>query len=135
MWFVGLQGSYGRGEATETSDMDIVVILDTLSVADMQAYHVMLDTLPHRELICGFLSGKDEMRSVSKATGNKSAPEGKISFGGTGQDLLLGLNRRATRKPKKMAAVIPPAAAVSPPVKAPATPRSSTAFATPCARV
>ena len=28
VWFVGLQGSYGRGEATETSDVDIVVILD-----------------------------------------------------------------------------------------------------------
>ncbi|MBQ4547215.1 MAG: nucleotidyltransferase domain-containing protein, partial [Oscillospiraceae bacterium] len=28
VWFVGLQGSYGRGEATETSDIDIVVILD-----------------------------------------------------------------------------------------------------------
>jgi predicted nucleotidyltransferase len=24
VWFVGLQGSYGRGEATETSDIDIV---------------------------------------------------------------------------------------------------------------
>ncbi|MBQ3017675.1 MAG: nucleotidyltransferase domain-containing protein, partial [Clostridia bacterium] len=30
VWFVGLQGSYGRGEATETSDIDIVVILDQL---------------------------------------------------------------------------------------------------------
>ena len=30
VWFVGLQGSYGRGEATETSDIDIVVILDEL---------------------------------------------------------------------------------------------------------
>ena len=28
VWFIGLQGSYGRGEATETSDIDIVVILD-----------------------------------------------------------------------------------------------------------
>ena len=28
VWFVGLQGSYGRGEATETSDIDIVAILD-----------------------------------------------------------------------------------------------------------
>lgn len=28
VWFVGLQGSYGRGEATETSDIDVVVILD-----------------------------------------------------------------------------------------------------------
>ena len=58
---VGLQGRYGRGEATETSDIDVVVILDELTVTDLQTYSAMLDTLPHRELICGFLSGKDEI--------------------------------------------------------------------------
>ena len=61
VWFVGLQGSYGRGEATKTSDIDIVVILDELFASDIQTYNTMLDTLPHRELICGFLSGKDEL--------------------------------------------------------------------------
>ena len=61
VWFVGLQGSYGRGEATETSDIDVVAILDGLSASDIQTYNTMLDTLPHRELICGFLSGKDEL--------------------------------------------------------------------------
>ena len=61
VWFVGLQGSYGRGEATETSDIDVVVILDELSVKDIQTYNNMLDTLPRRELICGFLSGKNEI--------------------------------------------------------------------------
>ena len=61
VWFVGLQGSYGRGEATETSDIDVVVILDALSASDIQQYDAMLDTLPHRELICGFLSGKNEL--------------------------------------------------------------------------
>ena len=61
VWFVGLQGSYGRGEATEASDIDTVVILDELSVIDIQVYNDMLDTLPHRELICGFLSGKNEI--------------------------------------------------------------------------
>ena len=35
VWFVGLQGSYGRGEATETSDIDIVVILNELSSTDI----------------------------------------------------------------------------------------------------
>ena len=60
-WFVGLQGSYGRGEATATSDIDIVVILDELSAADIQSYNEMLDALPHRDLICGFLSGKNEL--------------------------------------------------------------------------
>ena len=63
VWFVGLQGSYGRGEATETSDIDVVVILDELSATDIQTYNEMLDTLPHRELICGFLSGKKEIMS------------------------------------------------------------------------
>ena len=61
VWFVGLQGSYGRGEATETSDIDVVIILDQLSATDIQAYNAMLDGLPYRELICGFLSGKDEL--------------------------------------------------------------------------
>ena len=61
VWFVGLQGSYGRGEATETSDIDVVVILDELSAKDIQTYNDMLDTLPHRDLICGFLSGKNEI--------------------------------------------------------------------------
>ena len=61
VWFVGLQGSYGRGEASDTSDIDVVVILDELSASDVKIYNAMLDTLPHRDLICGFLSGKDEL--------------------------------------------------------------------------
>ena len=61
VWFVGLQGSYSRGEATEASDIDIVIILDELSSFDIQTYNAMLDSLPHRELICGFVSGKDEL--------------------------------------------------------------------------
>ena len=61
VWFVGLQGSYARGEATETSDIDLVVILDELSPADIHTYNSMLDRLSHRELICGFISGKEEL--------------------------------------------------------------------------
>lgn len=61
VWFVGLQGSYGREEATVTSDIDVAVILNELTTKDVQTYDIMLDTLPHRELICGFLSGKDEI--------------------------------------------------------------------------
>ena len=61
VWFVGLQGSYGRGEATDTSDIDVVVILDELSASDIQKYNAMLNALPHREVICGFVSGKDEL--------------------------------------------------------------------------
>ena len=61
IWFVGLQGSYSRGEATESSDVDTVVILDELSPADVITFNNMLDTLPHREKICGFLSGKADL--------------------------------------------------------------------------
>ena len=43
------------------------------------------------------------------------------------------MHTRATRKPKKMAAVMPPAAAVEPPVRAPMRPLSATAFLTPLA--
>ena len=61
VWFVGLQGSYARGEATETSDIDTVVILDELSATDIDTYNKMLDRLPERELFCGFFSGKSEI--------------------------------------------------------------------------
>ncbi len=61
IYFVGLQGSYGRGEATEASDIDAVAILDKLAAEDIKTYNAMLDKLPNREMMCGFLSGKDEL--------------------------------------------------------------------------
>lgn len=61
IYFIGLQGSYARGEATETSDIDLVVIFDKLTAEDIRVYNSMLDTLPQRELICGFISGKEEI--------------------------------------------------------------------------
>lgn len=61
VWFAGLQGSYARGEATESSDIDLVVILDALTAEDIASYDSMLDSLDHREMVCGFLSGKEEL--------------------------------------------------------------------------
>ena len=63
VWFVGLQGSYARGEADDTSDIDVVVILDQLSSCDIKSYDTMLNSLPCRELTCGFLSGRNELLS------------------------------------------------------------------------
>ncbi len=59
--FVGLQGSYGRGEATAVSDIDMVVILDKVVPDDLKKYGAMLDTLPNREKVCGFISGRQEL--------------------------------------------------------------------------
>ena len=59
--FIGLQGSRARGEADDDSDIDAVVILDTLSVRDLGTYRGILDRMPHRELACGFVSGMDEI--------------------------------------------------------------------------
>lgn len=61
VWFLGLQGSYARGEATDKSDIDVVVILDRVRIGDLQRYSGMLDGMPDRELVCGFISGKDEL--------------------------------------------------------------------------
>ena len=61
VWFVGLQGSRARDEGNEESDLDVVVILDTLTAEDIADYRVMLDALPERALLCGFLSGREEL--------------------------------------------------------------------------
>ncbi|WP_434311710.1 nucleotidyltransferase domain-containing protein [Hominifimenecus sp. rT4P-3] len=67
VWFIGLQGSYGRGEATENSDIDVVLILDTVSFDDLTVYSGLLDKLSNRDKVCGFVSGKREIESWDKA--------------------------------------------------------------------
>lgn len=65
--FVGLQGSRARGEARAGSDIDVVLILDKLLPGDLEHYRVMLDTLPHRELVCGFVSGRAVLSNWTRA--------------------------------------------------------------------
>lgn len=61
--FIGLQGSYGREEADEKSDIDLVVILDCLTVDDLKAYDDAISKLSYRDKICGFISGKHRSKS------------------------------------------------------------------------
>ena len=61
VWFLGLQGSRARGEGSAASDLDTVLILDTVSVQDLTRYGALLDTLPDREKVCGFVSGREEL--------------------------------------------------------------------------
>ncbi|MBO5197684.1 MAG: nucleotidyltransferase domain-containing protein [Lachnospiraceae bacterium] len=58
--FVGLQGSYLRGEATEESDLDVAVVLDSVSLSDLAAYRSLLTQMPEQEKACGFLCGREE---------------------------------------------------------------------------
>lgn len=59
--YLGLQGSYLRGEAGPDSDLDVVVILDGLEVSDLDTYRSILHKLPHEEKSCGFLCGREEL--------------------------------------------------------------------------
>ena len=64
--FVGLQGSYNRNEATESSDIDLVVVLDNLTFDDLKTYRFIIDNMPSKEKACGFISGKEELQNWSK---------------------------------------------------------------------
>lgn len=59
--YIGLQGSYLRGEAHENSDIDIMVILDRFSVRDMDIYRDLLKRIGFYERSCGFICGREEM--------------------------------------------------------------------------
>ena len=59
--YVGLQGSYLRGEAHEDRDIDVRVILDRFSVQDMDRYREILKKIGFYERSCGFICGRDEL--------------------------------------------------------------------------
>ena len=59
--FVGLQGSRARGESGPGSDIDVVLLLDELRWQDVLSYRCAIEGLPLRELVCGFVSGVEEL--------------------------------------------------------------------------
>lgn len=65
--FFGLQGSYGRGEQTTGSDIDVVIILDEVNFKDLQMYQSMLDSFKEHDMICGFVSGERELMNWEKS--------------------------------------------------------------------
>ena len=71
--YVGLQGSYLRGDANEDSDVDVMVILDGFSAEDMDLYRGGLsaeayDKRPLRRLVrvsAGRVKGgRDQLREI-----------------------------------------------------------------------
>lgn len=59
--YVGLQGSYLRGEATVKSDIDIMVVIDSLNVSDLDAYRNIISGLEHTDKSCGFICSKTDL--------------------------------------------------------------------------
>ena len=64
--FLGLQGSYGRGEANENSDIDVVAVLDRVALSDLDVYRAIVRQMPEGEKACGFLCGAAELKSWPK---------------------------------------------------------------------
>jgi hypothetical protein len=65
--FIGLQGSYKRKEANDSSDIDIVLILHELTMKDLQKYRAIISQMPYKEKACGFISGQSEILSWEKS--------------------------------------------------------------------
>ena len=59
--YVGLQGSYLRDEATEHSDIDIMVVIDALCVSDLDIYRTIINSLPYADKSCGFICSKADL--------------------------------------------------------------------------
>ena len=59
--YIGLQGSYLRGEATPDSDIDIMLVFDEVHAEDLNSYRRILSDLGEYERACGFVCGKDEL--------------------------------------------------------------------------
>jgi len=59
--YVGLQGSYLRGEATQSSDVDIMVIIDELSVFDLRSYKSVIQSMDYFDKSCGFICSKEDL--------------------------------------------------------------------------
>ena len=61
--YVGMQGSYLRGEATEQSDIDIMVVIDNISVDDLDEYRKAICSLEGYDKSCGFICGIEELQN------------------------------------------------------------------------
>ncbi len=59
--YIGLQGSYLRGEETKNSDIDIMAVIDNISVEDLKTYQKVLVSVGNFDKSCGFICGKADL--------------------------------------------------------------------------
>lgn len=65
--YIGYHGSYKRGEATENSDIDLIVILKNCNVEYLKKYKSIIGSMPFSEKCCGFISSEKEIKNWSKS--------------------------------------------------------------------
>ena len=61
LMYIGLQGSYLRNEETKNSDIDIMAVIDNLSVEDLKTYQKALVLVGNFDKSCGFICGKADL--------------------------------------------------------------------------
>jgi len=61
--YIGLQGSYLRGEADENSDIDIMAVIDNLSLSDLEIYRSIIQSIDHSDKSCGFICGREDLKN------------------------------------------------------------------------
>lgn len=59
--YVGLQGSYLRNEQNENSDIDIMAVIDHMTVSDLDSYKETIMRIGYYEKSCGFICSKDDL--------------------------------------------------------------------------
>ncbi len=59
--YIGLQGSYLRKEETDHSDIDVMAVIDNLSVEDLRIYRQTLVTAGNFEKSCGFICSRADL--------------------------------------------------------------------------
>lgn len=60
--FVGLQGSFKRGEATQNSDIDMVVVLNECRIQEIKTYRETVKSMPFSDKACGFVCSAEVLR-------------------------------------------------------------------------
>ena len=62
LMYIGLQGSYLRNEETKNSDIDIMAVIDNISVEDLRTYQKVLVSIGNFDKSCGFICGKADLK-------------------------------------------------------------------------
>lgn len=55
-------GSWARNDANEQSDIDINVILDSVTPEDIATYRAIIEDMPDRQMACGYFGGLNEIK-------------------------------------------------------------------------